>query len=81
MPRHLCRDTSVPYHGAVTTPGTVAETSASAPARPARAGLGWLPGGALIAALAALGFAVPWWIENGASVYVSLLATGFSLCL
>ena len=35
----------------------------------------------LCAALVALGFAVPWWIENGASVYLSRLVEGFLLCL
>ena len=63
------------------TTETLAETSVRMPDRQAPFPLGWLPVGALLAGLAALGFAVPWWIENGASVYVSLLATGFSLCL
>ncbi|MEM7567133.1 MAG: hypothetical protein AAF321_07865 [Pseudomonadota bacterium] len=41
----------------------------------------WMLRLALFMALGGVGFASAWWIDNGAAVYVSRLATGFILCL
>ena len=69
------------YRQPMTTTPAATETIAQVPERRPRTTLAWIAPGALLVALAALGFAVPWWIENGASVYVSLLASGLTLCL